>query len=158
MRSAPSVSNTTCFNREAGFTLLEIMIVVAIVGILAAVAIPAYVNYMDRVKQGTAVEALMQAKFDQEVFWADNYHYAGTIRCLSSFGSNCANASPWTTDSSTRPYRVWVVNANAESFQIRARRTLPAGNDDLSVNDTMERPLVETPNTLKWSLFDWVYR
>ena len=47
---------------QAGFTLIELMIVVAIIGILAAVAIPAYQNYTIKAKVGNALSSASSIK------------------------------------------------------------------------------------------------
>ena len=76
-------------SRQAGFTLIEMMVTVAIVAILAAVAIPAYGDYIKtgRLPQATNNLASMRAKLEQ--YFQDNRSYdgacaAGTIAALPS--------------------------------------------------------------------------
>ncbi len=54
-------------NLQKGFTLIELMIVVAIVGILAAVAMPAYQNYMMKAKYSEVILASQAAKTAVEI-------------------------------------------------------------------------------------------
>ena len=49
-------------SNQQGFTLIELMIVVAIIGILASIAIPAYQDYMTRAKWGKAISGIAALK------------------------------------------------------------------------------------------------
>jgi type IV pilus assembly protein PilE len=73
--------------RQTGFTLLEVMITVAIVGILAAVAIPSYTDYVMRGKIGEATSNLLAMRTKMEQYFQDNRNFtnacaAGTIAPL----------------------------------------------------------------------------
>jgi type IV pilus assembly protein PilE len=60
-----------------GFTLIELMIVVAIVGILSMVALPAYNDYITRGKLAEAISTLPDGRVKMEQFFQDNRTYAG---------------------------------------------------------------------------------
>ncbi|MGZ5619393.1 MAG: type IV pilin protein [Methylobacter sp.] len=67
------------FKRSFGFTLMELMIVVAIIGILAAIAVPAYSEYVTKGKRSDAKAALLNAQLAQEKYRANHTTYATTI-------------------------------------------------------------------------------
>jgi len=69
-------------NRQTGFTLVELMIVVVVIAILASVAIPSYSGYVtDARRQGAAQEMLTIAS-RQEQHFLDNKAYATTLTQL----------------------------------------------------------------------------
>lgn len=61
--------------RNSGFTLIELMIAVAIVGILAAVALPAYTSYLIRGRIPEATSGLAAKKVQMEQWFQDNRKY-----------------------------------------------------------------------------------
>lgn len=69
-----------------GFTLIELMIVVVIIGILAALAIPRFSNASDRAKEKEADGVLKQIYTLQQVYTAQHGGPAGTVTLLESVG------------------------------------------------------------------------
>lgn len=67
--------------QQKGFTLIELMIVVVIVAILAAVALPAYQDYVVRAKIPDATSALASKRVQMEQYFQDNRTYVGGTAC-----------------------------------------------------------------------------
>lgn len=70
-------------NSEKGFTLIELMIVIAIIGILAAIAIPQFSAYRKRSFNSLAVSDLRNAAAAQEAYYIEYKSYADSSGALA---------------------------------------------------------------------------
>jgi len=68
-------------SRKLGFTLIELMIVVAVIGILSSIAYPSYTQYVLQAKRGDAKAALLSVQLAEEKYRANNPSY-GTLAQL----------------------------------------------------------------------------
>lgn len=105
---------------QSGFSLIEVMIVVAIMGILASIAMPAYQDY---IRSGNAAEApanLANCRVQAEQFFQDNFTYVGFV---------CA-------PSDARFFDYSIDNQSATTYTLRAtgRAGQNMGNFSFSVN------------------------
>jgi type IV pilus assembly protein PilE len=79
LRRKPKLSRS-----QSGFTLIELMIVVVIIGILTAIAYPAYTSYVLRTRRSDAFAALAQDQTTLERCYAQNFAY-NNAACPTSF-------------------------------------------------------------------------
>lgn len=78
-------------NRQKGFTLIELMIVIAIIGILAAIALPAYQTYTKKAKFTEAVLAAASVRSNIDICFQDKDNY--TLSNCDSFSKIGIDAS-----------------------------------------------------------------
>ena len=155
-----------------GFTLVELMITVAILGVLAAVAIPAYSNYINRAKQSDAIIGLKAAQMAQEQYFSENGEYCSTINWLPGFNDD-NDKSDYKDDGDTgdamyvkgEDYYVLSVrpgSVSATSFVLEAVRSFNGANTDRwiidqSMIDPEEDLNASFPGIKGYSVFSWLF-
>lgn len=124
---------------QTGFTLVELMVVVAIVGILASIAIPAYTDYVQRGKITEATSQLATLAVKLEQYFQDNRTYvgacaAGTVAPLPSGTQYFTYACPTLTATTFTAQAAGVSGQGMGGFtytinqsNAKATTSVPAG-------------------------------
>ena len=98
--------------KQLGFTLIEILIVVAIIGILAGVAYPSYTEFVLRSNRSEAQRELLRYANLQEQFFVDSRAYASD---MTSLGGSSASI-----DTESGNYTISVSAQTATTFTLQA--------------------------------------
>ena len=69
-------------NEERGFTLIELLVVILIIGILAAIAIPSFLNQKDKANDAAAKSYVRNMQTADETYFTDNNTYAPDVATL----------------------------------------------------------------------------
>ncbi len=130
--------------RQVGFTLIELMLALAISTIMLAIGYPTYAHYQANAQRNRAEVALMQLSADLESYFSDQYTYNGaTIKSLH------ANALTQGLE-----YRLRIAKATDRHYAIQA---IPIGMQaerdsdcgTLSLSDTNERGISGDGNVIQ---------
>ena len=115
-------------NRRSGFTLLELLVVVIIIGILATFAIPALLGFIDRAREAEAKAVLSQALTSGRLFNMENPGtWPATAVALQNAGASIAESKNWSA----------ITNGAIATNDAAPPAITPAGDPQLTASNNM---------------------
>lgn len=110
--------------QQTAFTLVELLIAIAILGLLAAIALPSYAQYINRMKTAKAVQFLADTSLKLGRYYGDHFAYPAT---LSEIGIDQSVLDPW-----GQPYQYLAIDIKPppNTGHVRRDRNLNPINSD----------------------------
>ncbi len=127
------MQNLRKLSRQRGVTLMELLIVVAIISIIASVAYPSYTQFVVRSKRAVATGMLMQIADRQQQFFMDNKRYAGSLTSLGYASDSIMideEGAVVTTADDGRLYNVEISASNIVTYELTATPQLKQAEKD----------------------------
>jgi len=127
--------------RAAGFTLIEMMIVVVLVGVLARVAIPSYINYVVRGSRTAAQAELLELAATQERIFLNSGAYASSVSAAYT-GQSAGGLGITSLKTKDARYALGVTLSGTQFFTLTATPvsgTQQAGDGNISMTSAGAR-------------------
>jgi len=106
--------------KQHGFSLLELMIVVAIIGIIAAIAYPSYQQQIHKTRRADCSGALAGLGNSMERFFTVNSTYLGAAAAGANTGAPAVFPATCPTDGGTAYYNLSIQAATGSTFNLQA--------------------------------------
>ena len=132
--------------RGSGFTLIELMVVVAVIGILSAIAYPSYSEYVQRSRIAEATSTLGDMRIRQERYFQDNRTYV-------SAGTTCGATLP-----AANSFTYACVAATSSTFVATATGTAGMVGFTFSVDQDNVRRTTASPWVAGLPVQCWITR